>query len=362
MPHSPIPPFRATIALSLSISAIYRMTIDERLLPPLKRLTLPGFDRPLLAAVQEATLSDDGTATIVLAIAHFGADMQRQTARLIDEALTALDAVKTVRVVARQRMAAPPRAAPQRPATQIIAVGSGKGGVGKSTVAVNLAVALAQQGPRVGLLDADIFGPNVPRMLGVAALPERGVQGMPPAEAHGIKLISVGFLVDAAQAVVWRGPMTDKVLRQFLFDVDWGQLDHLIIDLPPGTGDIAIAIARHAQPDGAIVVTTPQGVAADDARKAIGMFRTLAVPVLGIVENMSYFQCEACGSRHALFGEGGADALAAEMSLPLLAQIPFEPPVRAGGDLGQPIALSTASGAAAAFHDLAAQLQRLNSE
>jgi ATP-binding protein involved in chromosome partitioning len=206
-------------------------------------------------------------------------------------------------------------------------------------------------------MDADIFGPNIPRMVGVELLPDKTSTSIPLAEAHGIKVISVGFMVDPAQAVICRGPMMDKVLRQFLYQAEWGDLDALIVDLPPGTGDIAISLSKHAQPDGAIVVTTPQHVSADDARKAISMFRRLDVPVLGVVENMSYFEAPDTGHRYQLFGEGGGQSLAEEMDVPLLAQIPFEPVVRSGGDSGMPVTVDAGSQARQHFLNLAEQVR-----
>ncbi len=344
------------------------MATREQVWEVLKQVMFPGFDRSVLGAVQGLEI-EGGEVTISLAINHLGKGPQQTIGEAVRAAVGALEGVETVHVLATQRaMPAPAAPTEQRRAhlpgiRHVIAVGSGKGGVGKSTVAVNLALALAQQGLRVGLMDADIFGPNVPRMMGVTELPPSGESGMiQPAEAHGLKVMSVGFMVGTEQAVLWRGPMTDKLLRQFLQNVAWGELDALVVDLPPGTGDIALSLSKHAQPDGAIAVVTPQGVAADDARKAISMFRRLEIPVLGVVENMSYFECDACGTRHTLFGEGGGQALADEMGVPLLGQIPFEPLVRAGGDDGQPVALRTDSPAAAAFHAIAAQVRDMVGE
>lgn len=238
----------------------------------------------------------------------------------------------------------------------VIAVGSGKGGVGKSTVAVNLAVALADEGHAVGLMDADVYGPNVPRMLGVRELPPSQDNRIVPAEAFGVKMISIAFMVEPDKAIVWRGPMTDKMVNQFVNQVAWGELDVLVVDLPPGTGDIALSLAKHAEPDGALVVVTPQGVALDDARKAVGMFRRLGIPVVGLVENMSYFQCPTCGTRHDIFGSGGGRRLADALDLELLAEVPLETRVREGGDDGRPAVLIDGSGAGAAFRALATRV------
>jgi len=235
----------------------------------------------------------------------------------------------------------------------VIAVGSGKGGVGKSTVAANLAVALAAQGVRVGLMDADAYGPNVPRMMGVDALPPAANGKLQPAVAHGVRLVSIGFLVSPETPLVWRGPMTDKMVGQFLADVAWGDLDLLIVDLPPSTGDIPLSLVKHSWVDGAIVVVTPQDVAVDDARKALGMFQGLRVPLLGVLENMSYFVCDECQARHALFGEGGGRRLAESAGVPFLGEIPLEMLVRQAGDEGRPAVLDPQSQAGAAFQAVA---------
>jgi ATP-binding protein involved in chromosome partitioning len=230
---------------------------------------------------------------------------------------------------------------------QIIAVSSGKGGVGKSTVATNLAVVLAQQGAKVGLMDADIYGPNIPRMLGASGQPYVEHEKIIPLEAHGVKVISVGFLVDREQPAIWRGPIIMKVITQFLRDVNWGTLDYFIVDMPPGTGDAQLSLVQATQVHGALIVTTPQDVATGDALRGARMFERVTVPVLGIVENMSYFECPHCGKPTALFGSGGGQRLADELALPLLTQIPIDPRVLEGGDTGRPIVLAQPDSAAA---------------
>jgi ATP-binding protein involved in chromosome partitioning len=217
----------------------------------------------------------------------------------------------------------------------MVAVASGKGGVGKSTVAVNLAIALAQSGQRVGLMDADIYGPSVPLMMGIHGLIDQATTPL-PLSCHGLKLMSIGFLVPATQAVIWRGPMVDRALRQFLGDLDWGTLDYLVIDLPPGTGDAQLTLTQNAPLTGAIIVTTPQDVSLVDARKGLEMFRQVRVPVLGIVENMSYFVGED-GKRYEIFRHGGGKKLAAEAGVPFLGEIPIDPRVAECGDNGEPI-------------------------
>jgi ATP-binding protein involved in chromosome partitioning len=250
--------------------------------------------------------------------------------------------------------------------SHVIAVSAGKGGVGKSTVAVNLAVALAREGASVGLLDADIYGPSVPLMLGAVGQQPQGVtlpdgsQAIVPIEAHGIKMISVGFLVDDRQPVIWRGPMVSQLLRQFLYQVTWAPLDYLILDMPPGTGDIALTLVQSLQNaglTGAVTVTTPQQVATLDVLKSMEMFKKVNVPLLGIIENMAYFVAPDTGKRYDIFGVGGAARLAGQIDVPLLGQIPIGVSIREGGDSGRPAVISDAPDAyAEAFRDIARKL------
>lgn len=261
------------------------------------------------------------------------------------------------------RPAAPRPSAPQPvhypQLGRIIAVSSGKGGVGKSTVAVNLAVALAQRGLRVGLMDADIYGPNIPRMMGVSGAPMVQDEKIIPHEAHGVKLISLGLLIERDQPAIWRGPIVMKITTQFLKDVAWGQLDFFIVDMPPGTGDAQLSLVQATQVTGAVIVTTPQDVSVGDALRGVRMFQRTGVPVLGIVENMSWFECPHCGKPTALFGTGGGQKLADECELPLLSQIPLYPRVMEGGDSGLPIVVAdAASPAAKALTALAGQLAK----
>ena len=225
------------------------------------------------------------------------------------------------------------------PIRNAIAVGSGKGGVGKSTVAVNIAVALAQSGARVGLMDADIYGPNTPTMLGVKKLPPPQGQRLIPAEAYGLKMISMGLLVKPGQPLIWRGPMLNSAIRQFLGDVEWGELDYLIVDLPPGTGDASLSLAQSLPLSGAVIVTLPQLVSLEDAGRGLNMFKTLEVPILGIVENMSYLELPD-GTHMDIFGTGGGEHLAQMTSTPFLGKIPMDQNVRIGGDTGKPIIVS----------------------
>jgi ATP-binding protein involved in chromosome partitioning len=225
------------------------------------------------------------------------------------------------------------------PIRNAIAVGSGKGGVGKSTVAVNIAVSLAQSGARVGLLDADIYGPNTPTMLGVEKLPPPNGPRLIPATAYGIKMISMGLLVKPGQPLIWRGPMLNSAIRQFLGDVEWGELDYLIIDLPPGTGDASLSLAQALPLSGAVIVTLPQLVSLEDASRGLNMFKTLEVPILGIIENMSYLDLPD-GTRMDLFGSGGGEHLAQLTETTFLGGIPIDQNVRIGGDTGKPIVVS----------------------
>jgi ATP-binding protein involved in chromosome partitioning len=233
----------------------------------------------------------------------------------------------------------------------LIAVGSGKGGVGKTTVAVNLSVALASLGHRVGLMDADVYGPNVPLMMGVNQPPESRGERIQPLERYGVRLMSMGFLSPGDRPLVWRGPMLHSVIQQFLRGVDWGELEYLIIDLPPGTGDVQLSLIQTAPVTGAIVVTTPSDVSLEDARKAIHMFHQVKVPILGIVENMSYLACPHCNERIDVFSHGGGRRTADEMQVHFLAELPLDPKVRIGGDTGNPIALRKGEGGP--FLDLA---------
>ncbi len=228
----------------------------------------------------------------------------------------------------------------------IIAVSSGKGGVGKSTVSANIAVALARQGARVGLMDGDIYGPNIPRMMGVSESPPVRGEKIVPLEAHGVKLISLGLLIDRDQPAIWRGPIIMKIVNQFLRDVDWGQLDYFIVDLPPGTGDAQLSLVQATLVEGALIVTTPQDVSTGDALRGAKMFERVNVPVLGIIENMSYFVCPHCDDRTSLFGEGGGQRLADELGVQLLGQIPLYQPVMSGGDKGAPIVITEPDSAA----------------
>ena len=237
-----------------------------------------------------------------------------------------------------------------------IAVASGKGGVGKSTVAVNIAVSLARQGAKVGLMDADIYGPNIPTMMGVLEMPAPKDEKLTPALAYGVKFMSMGFMVKPGQPLIWRGPMLNSAIRQFLSDVDWGDLDYIIIDLPPGTGDASLSLAQALPLSGVVIVTLPQQVSLEDASRGLEMFRTLDVPILGVVENMSYLTLPD-GSKMDVFGQGGGEALAGKYEVPFLGSIPMDPEVRVGGDSGKPVVLTRPdSDAAVSLTNVAEQI------
>ncbi len=317
-----------------------------------------------------------------LSLPAFAQSQQSRIATEAQEALLALEGITDVQIEVGQPAAhqgAPIGAAGHGPAggpagqlpprqpipgvKQVIAVSSGKGGVGKSTVAVNLACALARSGLRVGLLDADIYGPNAPTMLGVADhTPEVRGEGanqlLTPIESCGIAMVSMGLLIDANQPVIWRGPMLNGIIRQFLYQVEWGERDVLVVDLPPGTGDAQLTLAQAVPMAGVLIVTTPQLVSLADARRGLAMFQQMGVPVLGVVENMSAFiPPDAPDKRYPIFGSGGGATLAREAGVPLLAELPLELPVREGGDSGVPVVLSApVSATAQAFLALAERL------
>jgi ATP-binding protein involved in chromosome partitioning len=265
-------------------------------------------------------------------------DMMRDQARAI---LTSMGASAVdVEMTAHVRAVGPDGGrAPVEGVKNIIAVGAGKGGVGKTTVAVNLAVALAGRGSRVALLDADMYGPNVPIMLGLRAQLQTEGRKIVPAERYGVQAVSIGFLTEDDAPVIWRGPMLHAAVNQFFRDVRWTAVDYLIVDMPPGTGDIAISLSQSVPVAGAVVVTTPQQVSLADTRRAIAMYRKLNIAVLGVIENMSHFACPSCGHETDIFGAGGGERLAADLSAPFLGRIPLYEPIRTGGDAGVPIVL-----------------------
>ena len=251
-----------------------------------------------------------------------------------------------------------PKESPLAKVRNLIGVASGKGGVGKSTTAINLALSLKVSGASVGLIDADVFGPSMAMMFGVEGQPQMGEQNkIIPLEGHGVKVISMAFLSDADRPVIWRGPMVHQLIRQFTADVEWGELDYLIVDLPPGTGDAQLSMSQVVSMSGVVIVTTPQDVSLIDARKSLRMFEQLKVPVLGIVENMSYFICPNCDTRHEIFSHGGGRKTADELGVNFLGEIPMDPAVVKGGDEGQPIIVAAPeSPVAVAYNEMAGRV------
>ena len=286
----------------------------------------------------------DGLVQLSLSASKAEAASLEPLRRDIEARLRALPGVKSVTIVMTAQAAPAPTPAAEPPllpgVKHVVAVASGKGGVGKSTVAVNLAVALARNGLQVGVLDADIYGPSLPRMLGLTAQPEVIEGRLHPLNAFGIKAMSIGLMVPEDKAMIWRGPMVMGAINQMLGQVEWGTLDILVVDMPPGTGDAQLTLAQKAKPAGAVIVSTPQDLALLDARRGVQMFQQVGVKVLGIVENMSYFCCPACGHRAEIFGHGGAQEEAAAINVPFLGEIPLQLAVRQAGDEGQPITLA----------------------
>ena len=355
------------------------MATVEEALKALEPLRDAGSGKGLLELgwIQQLRL-EAHRAVFLLALPGFANSQRERIATGARSALLALDGINDVQIelapatptapigAAGHGQPAPLQAIPG--VRQVIAVSSGKGGVGKSTVAVNLACALAQQGLRVALLDADIYGPNAPTMLGVAdRSPEVSGSGdsqrLVPIESCGLAMVSMGLLIGPDQPVIWRGPMLNGIIRQFLYQVEWGVRDVLVVDLPPGTGDAQLSLAQAVPMAGVVIVTTPQQVALQDARRGLAMFQQLGVPVLGVVENMSWFSPpDQPERRYPIFGSGGGQTLAKEAGVPLLGQIPMELPVQEGGDSGRPVTLAQPeSTAATALQHIARRLLELTS-
>jgi ATP-binding protein involved in chromosome partitioning len=317
----------------------------DDILAALSHVQDPDLRRDLVTlGMIEDVAVDDGRATFTLVLTTSACPLKAQIEDDCRRAVTALAGVKSldIRTTSRMRKSTAPDAGRKTidGVAQVIAIGSGKGGVGKSTISANLAVALAAAGARVGLLDGDIYGPNLPRMLGVHKQPSQRDGKILPVEAWGLRFLSMGLLVSEGEAVVWRGPMLHGAIKSFLHDVDWGELDYLLVDLPPGTGDVQLSLVQQTYVAGAVIVTTPSTVAIEDAVKAVSMFSKLQVPVLGVIENMSYFLCPGCGQRHEIFASGTAEQRFLAMGLPFLGAIPLHPAVRAGGDEGRPVVLA----------------------
>ncbi|MEL7097352.1 MAG: Mrp/NBP35 family ATP-binding protein [Pseudomonadota bacterium] len=338
----------------------------EDVLTALKAIDAPGGDI-VSTGVMRALNVDGGTVRFVMEIDPKLAESYQRVQAEAEAALKALAGIDTVSIVLTGHTEkAPPDLKPSKPAEpkgperipgvdRILAIASGKGGVGKSTVSANLACALAAQGRRVGLLDADVYGPSQPRMLGVSGRPASpDGKTILPMRNHGVTMMSIGLMTNEDQAVVWRGPMLMGALQQMMMQVQWGALDVLLVDLPPGTGDVQMTLAQKAHVDGAIIVSTPQDVALLDARKGIDMFQQLRVPIVGMIENMSTHICSNCGHEEHVFGHGGVRKEAEKLGVPLLAEVPLHLDIRLAADGGAPIAVSAPDSAQArAFYDVA---------
>ena len=322
----------------------------DQILAALGQVLEPEVNRDLVSLGMVHNLAvRDGLVRFTVRLREAGSPLQVPIERRARKAVMAVPGVKEVQIAfeTTPRSSLRDTSRLNLDAKYIVAVASSKGGVGKSTVAANLAVALGQMGQRVGLLDGDIHGPNVPLMMGISDEQPFafGEQIFPP-QAHGITVMSMGLLVPADAPVIWRGPMMHQAIRQLLRDVMWGELDYLIVDLPPGTGDVQLTLTQTLPLAGAVMVTTPQDVALADVVKGGEMFRQLGVPLLGVIENMSYYLCPGCGQREPIFGEGGGQRLSEKLKAPLLGQVPLDPAVRAGGDGGIPVVLAAPSSAA----------------
>src|SRR5581483_2642368 len=310
----------------------------EQILEALRAVVIPQVERDIVSmGIVRDVAYCDGIAAFNLVLPPPLAIFKEP---LLEQAKRTLLKVPEIKKVNAKAEVATPKAPEKLPLPgikNIIAVSSGKGGVGKSTVAVNIAVALAQQGFRVGLMDSDVYGPNVPIMMGVTGTPRTANNKVLPIMAHGVKVMSIGIIQPGEKPVVWRGPMLHGVVKQFLQDVEWGQLDYLLVDMPPGTGDVQLSLAQIVPVTGAILVTTPQEVSMSDVSKATNMFLQVQVPIIGIVENMSYFLCPTCSEKHEIFGHGGGATLARHFNVPFLGEVPLSLGIREGGDEGLPV-------------------------
>jgi len=315
---------------------------EQSVMAALSKVQEPELHRDLVSLnmIQDVQIEGDQVSfTVVLTTP--ACPLKTQIEREAKQAVAALPGVGSVQVKMDANIPTDGRSRGllELPIRNAIAVASGKGGVGKSTVAVNLAVILAQSGARVGLLDADIYGPNIPTMMGVTRLPPPVDNKLIPAEAYGVKMMSIGFLVKPDQPLIWRGPMLHSVIRQFLTDVNWGELDYLVVDLPPGTGDAALSLTQSLPLSGGVIVTLPQQVSLEDARRGVEMFHQLDVEVFGVVENMSFLELPD-GTRMDIFGSGGGARLAQEAGVAYIGAIPLDPSVRQGGDNGKPVVIA----------------------
>jgi ATP-binding protein involved in chromosome partitioning len=326
-----------------------KIVSQDEILAALSKVQEPELHKDLVTLNMIRDLKvETGKVSFTVVLTTPACPLRSQIEREAKEAVASLPGVELVEIKMDANVPSDGRSRGllQLPIRNAVAVASGKGGVGKSTVAVNIAVVLAQSGARVGLLDADIYGPNVPTMMGVDRLPSPEGEKLIPAESYGVKVMSIGFLVKPDQPLIWRGPMLHSAIRQFLTDVEWGELDYLIVDLPPGTGDAALSLAQSLPLSGGIIVTLPQQVSLDDARRGLEMFRQLDVDVFGVVENMSYLELHD-GTRMDIFGSGGGETLAQQSGVPFIGAIPMDPMVRQGGDEGKPVVITNPDSAVA---------------
>jgi len=326
-----------------------KVITQEMVLAVLGKVQEPELHKDLVTLNMIRDINIDGErVSFTIFLTTPACPLKTRIEREAREAVAALSGVKTVEIKMDANVPADGRTRGllQLPIRNAIAIGSGKGGVGKSTVAVNTAVVLAQSGARVGLLDADIYGPNIPTMMGIQRLPGQNGEKLLPAEAYGVKVMSIGFMVKPNQPLIWRGPMLHSAIRQFLTDVEWGELDYLVVDLPPGTGDAALSLAQSMPLSGGVIVTLPQQVSLEDARRGLEMFRALEVPLLGVIENMSYLELPD-GTRMDIFGKGGGEKLAQDAGVPFIGAVPIDPSVRTGGDGGIPVVISNPTSVAA---------------
>jgi len=347
-----------TASASDFVEETSRVVTQEQVLQALRRVQDPDLHRDIvtLGFVKDMRICD-GAVAFTLELTTPACPVKDRMKQEAEAAVLGLDGVDqvSIKMDAQVRASAGTMMIPG--IRNVLPVASGKGGVGKSTVAANLAVVLAQSGARVGLMDADVYGPSIPTIMGITDIPHAGNEGIVPLEAHGVKVISMGFFLKPDQAVVWRGPMLSKMIDQFLGGVEWGELDYLVVDLPPGTGDIQLSLCQKIPLTGSVIVSTPQDVALKVAEKAVIMFNQLKSPILGLVENMSYFVCPHCGNREEIFDSGGAERASKRLGIPYLGGIPLATNIRQTSDSGLPIVVSDPDSASAqAFQTIARNL------
>ncbi len=343
------------------------MPTKQEIIEQLKEVNYPGFSRDIVSfGIVNDVVVEENEILVIVNLKSQDPKIADQVKKDIESHLKDQNGSMKIEAKVSLQQAAAGSGAPQmsllKDVKYKVAVASGKGGVGKSTVAVNLAVALAKQGLKVGLLDADIYGPSIPMMLGVKEQPKFDGQKIIPIEKYGIKLMSLGFLVDSNDAVIWRGALVTRALQQLMTDVRWNDLDIMLFDMPPGTGDAQLTLSQSVALDGAIIVSTPQDVALADAVKGVQMFRKVNVPILGVIENMSYFVCADCGGRHEIFDHGGVERECKRIGADLLGEIPLDAEIRIGGDKGIPVVSENENKPQAiAFQDIATKVtEKLN--